>query len=360
MSSPQPRLQLRTLLEEMVDRESSDLYLAQGVVPAFRVFGNVNSSTHHPPDREFLTEMVRTVAGEKGLESFLQTGDLDVSYGIEGVGRFRINVYRQRTGLAAVCRLIPTKIPPLDSLNLPAALEEFTDYGQGLIIVTGPTGSGKTTTLASMITTLATRQPLHILTIENPIEFILESDESLIVQREVGLHTPTFRQGLKDAIREDIDVLMIGELRDIETIRLALNAAEMGMLVFCTLHTTNAAKAISRIVDVFPTEEQAQVQLILADTLRGVLAQQLCLRADGPGRIAAGELLMGSPSLGYLIREGKSNQIHSTIQTGREQGMISMDQALIEHFQSGIITLDELYDRAHNPQDLQAQGAPPL
>ncbi|MGE0488322.1 MAG: type IV pilus twitching motility protein PilT [Vulcanimicrobiota bacterium] len=353
-----PRPHLGRLLEEMVEREASDLYLSQGLTPSFRVFGRVVPSTHHPPDREFLMDMVRTVAGEKGLESFLQTGDLDVSYGLEKIGRFRVNIYRQRTGLGAVCRCIPTHVPELDDLHLPPALGEFVDFGHGLVIVTGPTGSGKSTTLASLVKSLADRHPLHILTIENPIEFILESDTSLIVQREVGLHTPSFRQGLRDALREDIDVLMLGELRDLETIRLALQAAEMGMLVFCTLHTHNAAKAISRIVDVFPPEEQSQVQLILADTLRGVLAQQLCLRAEGPGRIAAGELLLGSPSLGYLIREGKSNQILSAIQTGREQGMVTMDQSLVSHYEAGHITLQELHDRAHNQEDLASQGIP--
>lgn len=349
---------LRALLEEMIQRKASDIYVCESVTPSFRVYGEVVHSNQPAPDHRFMVEMVRAVAGEKGLESFLQTGDVDLSYGVEGLGRFRVNFYKQRRGIASVCRHIPTVIPELDDLLLPPSLAEFIDFGYGLVIVTGPTGSGKTTTLASLIRTLADRQPLHILTIENPIEFHFESDVSLIVQREVGLHTPSFSQGLMDALREDIDVLMIGELRDLETIRLALTAAEMGMLVFCTLHTTNATKAISRLIDVFPAEEQPRVQMLLADVLRGVLAQQLCLRADGPGRIAVGEVLMSSQSLSYMIREGKTSQVHSTIQTGREQGMVSMDQSLVEHYKAGRITLEELHDRSHQPADLTAQGLP--
>lgn len=351
---------LRVLLEEMLDRRASDLYLAQNRVPTYRVYGEVVLSKQPPTDRDTLMEIIRTVSGEKGVEAFITTGDHDVSYGADGLGRFRINMYRQRTGLAAVCRHIPTVVPPLEELRLPGALGEFGEFGHGLVIVTGPTGSGKTTTLASLISEMAENQTRRILTIEDPIEFLLDSSRSLIVQREVGIHTPSFAQALQDALREDIDILMVGELRDLETIRLALTAAEMGMLVFCTLHTTNAAKAISRIVDVFPPEEQAQVQLLMADVLRGVLAQQLCLRADEDGRIAAGEILLSSPSLSYLIRENKTNQVHSAIQTGREAGMVTMDQSLISHFQEGLITLEELYSRAHNVDDLQAQGVPPL
>lgn len=357
--SDRPVPTLRGLLEEMIQRKASDIYLCEGSIPSYRVYGEVVHSTQHAPDHTFMIEMIRTTAGEKGVETFLRLGDLDISYGEEGLGRFRINFYRQRKGLASVCRHIPTVIPEIDDLMLPPALGEFVDFGHGLVIITGPTGSGKTTTLASLVKTLADQQPLHILTIENPIEFHLDSDVSLIVQREVGLHTPDFTRGLQDALREDIDVLMIGELRDLETIRLALKAAEMGMLVFCTLHTTNAAKAISRMIDVFPSEEQAQVQMLLADVLRGVLAQQLCLRADGPGRIACGEILLSSPSLSYMIREGKTTQIHSMIQTGREQGMVTMDQSLVEHYKAGRITLEELYDRAHQVSDLAAQGLPP-
>ena len=350
----------RSLLEEMLDRNSSDLYLSQNLRPSLRVYGEVVATQRPPTDHDFLMETLRLVAGEKGVESFIQSGDLDVAYGADGLGRFRINVYRQRTGMAAVCRHIPTEIPPLEQLCLPGALGEFGEFGHGLVIVTGPTGSGKTTTLASLITEMANQHTRHLLTIENPIEFLLDSERSLVVQREIGVHTPSFSQALRDALREDIDILMIGELRDLETIRLALTAAEMGMLVFCTLHTTNAAKAISRIVDVFPAEEQTQVQLLLADVLRGVLAQQLCLRANGEGRIAAGEILLSSPSLSYLIREGKTNQIHSAIQTGREAGMVTMDQSLISHFQEGFISLEELYSRAHNVEDLVSQGVPPL
>ncbi|MBI3927377.1 MAG: PilT/PilU family type 4a pilus ATPase [Armatimonadetes bacterium] len=356
---PRPLPTVRSLLEEMIQRKASDIYLCTDQLPRYRVFGEVITSTQHSPDQQFMIDLVREVAGEKGLEAFLQTGDIDVSYGVSDLGRFRVNFYKQRHGIGTVFRHIPTAVPNLDDLYLPPSVAEFIDFGHGLVIVTGPTGSGKTTTLAALIKTMADRYPLHIVTVENPIEFHLDSDVSLIVQREVGLHTPSFARALKDALREDIDVLMIGELRDLETIELALKAAEMGMLVFCTLHTTNSAKAISRIIDVFPAEEQDQVRMLLAETLRGVLAQQLCLRADGPGRIACGEVLLSSPSLSYLIREGKSNQIHSTIQTGREAGMITMDQALIAHYMAGRITLQEIYDRAHRPEDLASQGLPP-
>lgn len=357
--SRRPMPTLHGLLEEMLQRKASDLYLSTDQAPRYRVYGEVLPSSQHAPDMDFMLEMVRTIAGERGLEAFLSTGDLDISYGVPKIGRFRVNVYRQRTGVGAVYRHIPTHVPHIDDLLLPPSVQEFLDIGHGLVIITGPTGSGKTTTLAALVKALADHQPQHIVTIEHPIEFILDSDVSLVVQREVELHTPSFQQALKDAIREDIDVLMIGELRDLETISLALQAAEMGMLVFCTLHTSNATKSISRIIDVFPAEEQDTVRMLLAESLRGVVAQQLVLRADGPGRLACGEVLLASPSLSYMIREGKTQQIHSAIQTGREHGMVTMDQSLVNHYLNGRITLKEVYDRAHHPEELASMGLPP-
>lgn len=357
--SRRPMPTLHGLLEEMLQRKASDLYLSTDQAPRYRVYGEVLPSSQHAPDMDFMLEMVRTIAGERGLEAFLSTGDLDISYGVPKIGRFRVNVYRQRTGVGAVYRHIPTHVPHIDDLLLPPSVQEFLDIGHGLVIITGPTGSGKTTTLAALIKALADHQPQHIVTIEHPIEFILDSDVSLVVQREVELHTPSFQQALKDAIREDIDVLMIGELRDLETISLALQAAEMGMLVFCTLHTSNATKSISRIIDVFPAEEQDTVRMLLAESLRGVVAQQLVLRADGPGRLACGEVLLASPSLSYMIREGKTQQIHSAIQTGREHGMVTMDQSLVNHYLNGRITLKEVYDRSHHPEELASMGLPP-
>jgi len=357
--SRRPMPTLHGLLEEMLQRKASDLYLSTDQAPRYRVYGEVLPSSQHAPDVDFMLEMVRTIAGERGLEAFLSTGDLDISYGVPKIGRFRVNVYRQRTGVGAVYRHIPTHVPHIDDLLLPPSVQEFLDIGHGLVIITGPTGSGKTTTLAALIKALADHQPQHIVTIEHPIEFILDSDVSLVVQREVELHTPSFHQALRDAIREDIDVLMIGELRDLETISLALQAAEMGMLVFCTLHTSNATKSISRIIDVFPAEEQDTVRMLLAESLRGVVAQQLVLRADGPGRLACGEVLLASPSLSYMIREGKTQQIHSAIQTGREHGMVTMDQSLVNHYLNGRITLKEVYDRAHHPEELSSMGLPP-
>ncbi len=351
---------LLSLLEEMLERKSSDIYLCSGMIPRFRVYGDVVPGTGPPTDMAFMRELVSHMLPEEAEARFYAEGDFDLAHAEPGLdARFRVNIYKQRYGIGAVFRHIPTHIPRLDDLLLPPSVHEFLDIGQGLIIVTGPTGNGKTTTLAAMMTALANAKPLHIMTIENPIEFVLKSDVSKIVQREVGTHTPEFDVALKDAMREDIDVLMVGELRDLETVAQALKAAEMGLLVFATLHTPNAPKAISRIIDVFPGEEQDQVRTQLSDNLRAVLAQQLVLRADGPGRIACGELMLASPSLSYLIREGKTNQIHSSIQTGREQGMVTMDQSMITHYLEGRITLEELFDKCHRRDEIIAQGIQP-
>ncbi len=351
---------LLSLLEEMLERKSSDIYLCSGLIPRFRVYGDVVPGTGPPTDMQFMRELVSHMLNEESEARFYAEGDFDLAHAEPGLdARFRVNLYKQRYGVGAVFRHIPTHIPRLDDLLLPPAVHEFLDIGQGLIIVTGPTGNGKTTTLAALMTALANAKPLHIMTIENPIEFVLKSDVSKIVQREVGTHTPEFDQALKDAMREDIDVLMVGELRDLETIAQALKAAEMGLLVFATLHTPNAPKAISRIIDVFPGEEQDQVRTQLSDNLRAVLAQQLVLKAEGPGRLACGELMLASPSLSYLIREGKTNQIHSSIQTGREQGMVTMDQSLITHYLEGRISLDELFDKCHRRDEVIAQGIQP-
>ncbi|MEW6278289.1 MAG: PilT/PilU family type 4a pilus ATPase [Candidatus Eremiobacterota bacterium] len=351
---------LLTLLEEMMERKASDIYLCSGMLPRFRVYGEVVPGSGAPTDEAFMREMVSHLVNEENEKRFYDTGDFDLAHAEPGLdARFRVNIHKQRNGVAGVFRHIPTHIPKLDELLLPPAVSDFLDIGQGLVIVTGPTGNGKTTTLASLMTSLANSKSLHIMTVENPIEFVLKSDVSLIIQREVGTHTPDFSVALMDAMREDIDVLMVGELRDLETIALALKAAEMGLLVFATLHTPNAPKAISRIIDVFPAEEQDQVRTQLSDNLRGVLAQQLVVKAEGPGRLACGELMLASPSLSYLIREGKTNQIHSQIQTGREYGMTTMDQSMINHYLEGRITLEELFDKCHRRDEIIAQGINP-
>jgi twitching motility protein PilT len=340
----------------MAAMKASDLYLSAGQSPRYRVLGEVVPSDDPPLDESYMASLVFSLLDEKARHVFEETGDYDFAYEEPGVSRFRVNLFRQRQGMGAVFRFITSQPPPLDSLQLPPIVKEFLHLEQGLVLVTGPTGSGKSTTLASLVTAMADLRRLHVLTVEDPIEYVLTSERSLITQREVGFHTPSFAQALRDALREDIDVLMVGEMRDLDTVSLALKAAEMGLLVLATLHTPTAVRAINRMIDIFPTEAQEQVRLLLADCLRAVVAQQLVRRADGQGRVACAEILLSSPSLSHTIREGKVQQVFSMMQTGREAGMVTMDQSLVNLFRQGIITEGEAFSRAHDPGYLLSQG----
>jgi twitching motility protein PilT len=280
--------------------------------------------------------------------------ELDTSYAIPGVSRFRMNVMRQRGSVGSVMRAIPLNIPDFDSLQMPAVIRTFADLPRGLVLVTGPTGSGKSTTLASLLDVINRTKAVHILSCEDPIEFLHSHKKAIVNQREVGEDTRSFAAALKRALREDPDVILVGEMRDLETIHMALTAAETGHLVFATLHTQSAPQTVDRIVDVFPPEQQGQIRVMLATTLRAVITQQLIPTIDGHGRVAAVEILVGTPAVRNLIRESKGHQIASQMQTGGKFGMVTMDQNLAELVRARRISAEMALERAANPDDLRA------
>ncbi len=342
------------LLKKAVEVGASDLHLAVGALPLYRIHGDLEKFD----DRSVVTEseargLLYEIMTEQQHIRFEQRHELDFAYDAQGIGRFRVNVFLQIRGMGAVFRVIPDEIIPLEELNLPRAVKDFTRFSRGLVLVTGPTGNGKSTTLASMIDHINRQRKVHIITIEDPLEFIHQNKTSLINQREVGTHSDSFASALRSAFREDPDVILIGEMRDLETISLAITAAETGHLVLGTLHTGSAAKTIDRVIDVFPTDQQAQVRTQLSESLSGVVSQQLLKRIDGSGRVAAVEILVGVPALAHLIREGKTYQISSIIQTGRREGMQTMDQAIVDLLKQGCISPEEAHDRCVDRETFQ-------
>ncbi|HSP05599.1 MAG TPA: type IV pilus twitching motility protein PilT [Acidobacteriota bacterium] len=341
---------------EMVkDRGASDLHVLVGAPPKLRINGELEPI----PGEEVLTqpilqEMLFEILDTMQKARFLQTNDLDFAHGIEGLARFRCNYFVQRMGMGAVFRIIPERIKTITELNLPAAVEKFAHMTHGLVLITGPTGSGKSTTLAAIVDLINTSYNKHILTIEDPIEFVHENKSCLVTQREVAHDTRSFSSALRAAGREDADVVLVGEMRDLETMSLAITLSEMGQLVFATLHTNSAAKTIDRIVDVFPPEQQNQIRMQLSDSLKGIVAQQLLRTKDGRGRVAVNEILFGSPALGNVIREGKTQQIISLIQGGKAEGMQSIDNALLELVQKDSITAEEAYLKAYDKKAFEA------
>ncbi|MBI3328683.1 MAG: type IV pilus twitching motility protein PilT [Nitrospinae bacterium] len=334
-----------TLLQLALEHEASDLHLRAGVPPLIRVHGRLRALPGHD-STDNLSTLLLEILTESQQRLFEERSELDFAYEIPGVARFRTNFLRQRNGLGAVFRVIPSRIPALAELGLPQAAIQLARLEQGLVLVTGPTGSGKSTTLAAIIDHINQESDKHIVTIEDPLEFINPSKSCLVTQREVGAHTHSFAAALRSVLREDPDIILIGELRDLETISLAITAAETGHLVFGTLHTRTAASTVDRVIDVFPPTQQGQIRTMLAETLKGVIAQQLLVRADGQGRMAAAEILIGTPALGNLIREGKTYQIPSIIQTGRREGMQTMDQAILELLRAKHVTPQEAYRKA--------------
>lgn len=320
--------QIDKLFKVMIAQNASDLHLSAGAPPYLRVHGEMMRMDHPSLNSEAVQSLVFEILSEKQRKQFIDNWELDCSYQVDGLGRFRVNVFMQRRGLGAVFRVIPTEISTIQELGLPNTLLKLVDVPRGLILVTGPTGSGKSTTLAALLHTINKTRKEHILTVEDPIEFVHENQQSLINQREVTSHTKTFSNALKAALREDPDIILVGEMRDIETISLALTAAETGHLVFGTLHTNSAAKTVDRIIDAFPEAQQAQVRVMLAESLRGVIAQTLFPRADKPGRIAALEILINNFAISNLIRENKTYQIPSTMQTNSGEGMITFEAYL--------------------------------
>jgi twitching motility protein PilT len=300
--------------------------------------------------------LIGPITPPKLWEAFNASGDVDFAYQMGKEARFRVNLFRQERGSAAVFRLIPSRVPTAEELNLPAPIAALYGARRGLILVTGPTGSGKSTTLAAILDRMNKRLAHHVVTIEDPIEFVHENDKSVFTQREIGPDVPNFADGVRAAIREDPDCLLVGEMRDLETMRMALSAAETGLLVFATVHTNSAAKAVDRIIDAFPAAEQEQVRIVLAEALRGVVAQQL-LKKTGGGRVPSFEILLGSTALSNSIREGKTALINNMIATGKTKGMISMDQSLTELVKGGVVEPDEALDRAIDKESFKTMLA---
>jgi twitching motility protein PilT len=332
----------------MVQQSGSDLHLTVGSPPIIRQHGHLTRIRFRELAVADLRGLLYEIMTPTQRAHFEETNDTDFAYELADVARFRVNVFRQRKGIGAVLRTIPAKVLSADELGLPEGVRRFCKLTKGLVLVTGPTGSGKSTTLAAMIDLINETKPDHILTIEDPVEFVHENKKSLVNQREIGTHTKSYAAALRAALREDPDVILVGEMRDLETIALGITAAETGHLVFGTLHTNSAAKTVDRIINAFPADEQEQIRAMLSETLRGVVAQQLLRKADGSGRVAALEIMVGTPAVGNMIREGKTHQIPSMIQTGKKEGMQMMDQAILDYLMRNVISPEEAYGKAHS------------
>src|SRR5881275_2384575 len=344
-------MDLTELLAFSVKNKASDLHLSAGLPPMIRVHGDVRRINVDPMDHKQVHDMVYDIMNDSQRKAYEETLECDFSFEIQGLARFRVNAFNQNRGAGAVFRTIPSKILTLEQLNCPAVFAELSLKPRGMVLCTGPTGSGKSTTLAAMINHLNENEYGHILTIEDPIEFVHDSKKCLINQREVGPHTLSFNNALRSALREDPDAILVGELRDLETIRLALSAAETGHLVFGTLHTSSAAKTIDRIVDVFPGDEKEMVRSMLSESLRAVVSQTL-MKKNAGGRIAAHEIMIGTPAIRNLSRGGKIAQMYSSIQTGGAQGMQTLDQCLADLVAKGIVSKEEARYKAQNKDAL--------
>lgn len=367
-AKPLEDLHIDELLNIIVDRNCSDLHICAFSEPIIREDGTLKRLNYERFTPVQTQRMLYEIISDDNIQKFESHFELDFSYSLpKGRARFRVNLYRDRGAVAAAFRLIQSKIPTVRDLCLPPILETLTEKPRGLILVTGPTGSGKSTSLAAMINYININMPVHVITIEDPIEYLHQHKMALINQRELGQDTKSFNNALRACLREDPDVLLVGEMRDVETIALAITAAETGHLVFATLHTNNAAESIDRIVDVFPPGQQEQIRVQLANNIVAIIAQQLCPRATGPGRVPANEIMIATPAIKNLIREGKTHQIPSSIQTSASTGMFTMDQCLRDLYLKGIITLDEALSRAVQIEELKkmintgqgAAGGPP-
>jgi twitching motility protein PilT len=343
---------IETLLEEVVKRDASDLHLQVGLPPMIRVDGALSPIQGTSPlGEEPLENLLFTLLDEDQKQILLRDKEFDFSFAFGDLGRFRVNAFHERGNLAAALRLIPNKIRTIDDLGLPQIVKKFTDYPRGLVLVTGPTGSGKSTTLAALVDRINQDKAMHIITIEDPIEYTHKSKRSVIVQREVHYDTFSFSAALRSSLREDPDVVLIGEMRDLETIAAAITIAETGHLVFATLHTNSAAQSIDRMVDVFPPHQQPQVRAQIGNMLQAICSQRLVPALSG-GRIAAAEILVATPAVRNIIREGKNYQLEAVIQTGAEYGMQSMDRTLVSLIHRGAISYDEARNYAVDLEEL--------
>ncbi len=348
MSDSQDSPYINQFFEVLVNAGASDLHVAEGEPPKIRVSGELTEIREEPLSREEMAYMLSEISGEDRWQRFEQSGDLDFAYSMDEDSRFRCNFLKQTNGYGAVFRLIPTRIATLEELGIPTVVKEFGEMRSGLVLVTGPTGSGKSTTLAALIDYINTNQARHVITVEEPIEFVHQNKKSVITQREVPDNTPSFPVGLKAALREDADIVLVGEMRDLETISLALTAAETGLLVFGTLHTNNARKTVDRMIDAFPADQQAQVRTMLAASLRGVVAQLLLKKTKeaGGGRLAVNEILVANSAVGAIIREGATQKLQDVIVGGKGEGMQFMDDAIWEELKNGKVSPHEAYMKA--------------
>ena len=346
-------MDISELLAFVVKNKASDLHLSSGLPPMIRVHGDVRRINLPAMEHKDVHGMVYDIMNDGQRKFYEENLVCDFSFAIPNLARFRVNAFVQQRGAAAVMRTIPSKILSLEDLKAPKIFGEIADQPRGMVLVTGPTGSGKSTTLAAMVNHKNETEYGHILTVEDPIEFVHEAKKCLINQREVGPHTLSFANALRSALREDPDVILVGELRDLETIRLAMTAAETGHLVFGTLHTSSAAKTIDRIIDVFPGEEKEMIRAMLSESLRAVISQSLLKTKDGQGRVAAHEIMIGTPAIRNLIREAKVAQMYSAIQTGQNFGMQTLDQNLTELVKRNVVSVDEARSKAANKDNFK-------
>lgn len=350
------RFRVDDLLRELVAREASDLHLRVGEPPVMRIHGDLVRADYPaltPEDTEALADQLMNEERRARFDEFMES---DMSYSIPGVSRFRVNFFRQRGHVGSVMRAIPIKIKTIDDLKLPPVTKDLALRPRGLILVTGPTGSGKSTSLAAMIHHINNLTHKHIITIEDPIEFLHKDINCAVQQRELGMDTHSFNEALKHVLRQNPDVILVGEMRDLETISLAITAAETGHLVFATLHTTDAPQTVDRVIDVFSPEQQQQIRMQLSVTLLAVISQTLMPRADDSGRVAAFEVMVCTPAIRALIREGKTHQMYTDIQTGAEHGMISLDQYLLDLIKNRVIKYEDALAKSSNPKDFEARA----
>lgn len=348
---------LEELLELVFERSASDLHLSVGLPPVFRIDGELVRGDYQPLTKEDTQRLIFSMLTNEQRRVLEQNWELDCSYGVSGLGRFRVNVYKDKGNYAAALRSINTDVPTFEQLNLPPIVKEIAERPKGLVLVTGPTGSGKSTTLAAMVDFINTQHSVHILTIEDPVEYLHTSKRSVIHQRELGHDTRSFDNALRAALREDPDVILVGEMRDLETIRLALTAAETGHLVMGTLHTSSAMQTVDRIVDVFPPEQQQQIRVQLSNSLVAVFSQALLPKLNDvkekEGRVMSQEIMIVTPAIANLIREGKTAQIYSSIQTGAQYQMVTMESALKDLYQKGHVTFEDALSKTTRPDDFK-------
>lgn len=348
---------IEELLEDAVGKRASDIHISAGLPPVFRIDGKLTRTNHASLTPEGVESLVFPILNNEQRRRLEQDWELDISYGIHGVGRFRVNVYKNNGTYAAAFRTINTTVPTFESLGLPPIVRKITEKPRGLILVTGPTGSGKSTTLASMIDYINENRNEHILTIEDPVEFVHQSKKSVVHQRELGQDTRSFANALKSALREDPDIILVGELRDLETISLAITAAETGHLVMGTLHTSSASQTIDRIIDVFPQGQQQQIRIMLSNSLCAVFSQTLLPKiaenGEKKGRVMAQEIMVVNGAIANLIREGKTTQMYSAIQTGASQGMQTLETALANLYKKNLISAEDALSKSSRPDDLK-------